>query len=65
MREYLAYLFVIGLSAAFLWHFSLIATQGTVIIKEPSLAVLSLEIAMVVSFIAFAMVNMIRMFRRG
>jgi len=59
MREIVANALVIGLSVAFLWHFSLIVIYGAFITREPNTLILGLEIAMMVGFIIFASLNII------
>jgi len=64
MREGLANIIVIGLSVAFLLHFSLIAIHGTILIQEPCPYILIAEMVMMIGFIAFAIYNMTKI-RRG
>jgi len=64
MREWFANIIVICLSAAFLYHFSLIAVRGTVTIQEPNTWILGLEIAGMVGFIIFAIFNLVSLTRR-
>jgi len=64
MRDLLLSLMVIGMSAAFLVHLSLIAIYGDVLIREPSLIILSLEIAGLIGCFLFALVNFIRLLRK-
>ena len=59
MGVFITNLLVISLSAAFLCHFSLIAIWERVIIQEPNVLILGLEIAMMVGFIIFAILNII------
>ena len=60
MREFLANVFAVGTGVALLWHFSLIAIHGPVIIQEPSAVVLAMEIIVLVGIVCFGMVNIIR-----
>ena len=64
MREGLANIIIIGLSVAFLLHFSLIAIHGTILIQEPCRIILYSEITMLVAFIGFAIYNLIKLGRR-
>lgn len=64
MREWLANGIVIGLSLAFLVHFSLIVKYGKLLIQEPNPIMLGFEIVMMAGFIAFAIFNMIKIVRR-
>ncbi len=63
MREALSYSLVIGMSVAFLWHFCLIAKQGTVIIQEPILAILASEIIMLCAILVFGIVSLVKLLR--
>ena len=63
MREGLANIIIIGLSVAFLLHFSLIAIYGTLLIQEPCKVILYSEITMFVVFIGFAVYNLIKLSR--
>ena len=64
MREYLAYSFILGLSAALLWFFSLIVIQGEVTFVEPNPVALASEIVMLVGLSVFAIVSMVGVIRR-
>lgn len=63
MREIAANVLIIGLSIGILYHFYLIITEGSVTIYEPNTLILSVEIAMFIGFIAFALVNIIKCWR--
>jgi len=63
MREGLAYSMVIGMSVAFIWHFSRIAKHGNVIIQEPHPVMLAFEIIMLCAFLVFGMVSLIKLLR--
>lgn len=64
MREYLANTFVLGMAAAFLWHFYLIATRGSFTVGESSPVVLGLEIALLSGIAIFGAINLVRILRR-
>ena len=64
MREWLANAIVIGLSIALLFHFGLIAIHGSFVVQEPNIIILSLEIIGLVGVLSFALVNMVRIWRR-
>ena len=64
MREALAYSLIVGMSAAFLWHFSNIARFGGQFIQEPSLVILAFEIVMLCSIFVFGVVSLIKLCRR-
>lgn len=64
MRDFLTNLFMIGMAIAFLWHFSIIAISGSIITREPSLAVLAFEITLLVGFVIFGLLNIVRILRR-
>jgi len=57
-RYFLANVVVIGLSVAFLVHFSLIAYYGQLVIGEPHLVVLVLEMTGLIGLIVFAGLNL-------
>ena len=63
IRERAAYGMVIGMSALFLWHFSLIAIKGTVTISEPNVAILVLEMVMLCGCFIFGLWNFIKLLR--
>jgi len=56
---------VIGLSAAFLWHFSNIWRYGQHLIQEPNIVILSLETAGLLLILAFGVSKCISDLRRG
>ena len=60
MRNSFANIVVIGLSAAFLTHFGLIAYYGKVVISEPHVAILVLEIIGLIGLIVFATLNLVK-----
>ena len=64
MREWLTNTIIIGLSIAFLLHFSLMAIYGKILIQEPNHYILITEMVMMIGFIAFAIYNMTKI-RRG
>ncbi|KKL61457.1 hypothetical protein LCGC14_2195080 [marine sediment metagenome] len=53
MQRYLTCVMVIGMSIAFLWHFSNIWIHGTYTIQEQSKLALILETILLVSILAF------------
>jgi hypothetical protein len=59
-RYFLANVVVIGLSVAFLTHFSLIAYYGQLIISEPHPVILVLEMTGLIGLIVFAALNLAR-----
>ena len=59
-RYFLANVVVIGLSVAFLAHFSLIAYYGQLVIREPHPVVLVLEMTVLIGLIVFATLNLSR-----
>lgn len=63
MREALANIIVLALSVAFLFHFSFIVIYGSFFIQEPNPIILSLEIALFIGCIGFAIANLIRLWR--
>ena len=65
MREVLAYCMIMGMSAAFLWHFSNIARFGTHLIQEPSPVILALEILLFCAVFIFGLVSLINKSRGG
>jgi len=64
MREGLAYGMVIGMSAAFLWHFGCIVRQGTVIIQEPNLAILVSEMILLSVIFVYGIASLTKILRR-
>ena len=64
MREVLAYLMVIGMSSAFLWHFSCIIRFKTYTIQEPSQIALISEIILFSACLIYGIVNFVRLMRR-
>ena len=60
IRHFLANMIIIGLSIAFLAHFGLIAYYGQVVISEPQLLILVLEITGLIGLIVFAFLNLVR-----
>lgn len=64
MREIMANVIILALASAFLAHFALIVKYGGYFIREPNLAILSLEIALLIGIMAFAILNIIRRLRR-
>jgi len=63
MREIAANVLVVGLSIGILFHFYRIISEGSVTIYETNTLILSLEIAMFIGFIAFAVVNITKRWR--
>jgi len=63
MREYLAYSMIMGMSAAFLWHFSNIIRFGSHYIREPNLVILSTEIVFLCACFTFALLSVIKLLR--
>ena len=63
MRECCTNIMIVCLAGALLYHFSLIAIQGTVTIREPNTLVLCIEMVGVVSCISFAIVNLVKIVR--
>jgi hypothetical protein len=59
-RYFLANVVIIGLSVAFLAHFSLIAYYGQLVIREPHPIVLVLEMTGLIGLIVFAALNLAR-----
>ena len=64
MREYITSGLLVALSLAFLTHFYFIVAHGTLIIQEPNLIILSVEIAALFGCAIFGVVNMVRAVRR-
>ena len=62
-RTYFANVLVVALSLALCSHFFLIAIYGGYRILEPSLFILSLEIAILFGFISFAISNIVKLVR--
>jgi len=65
MREGLAYSMVIGMSAAFLWHFGNIARFGTHLIQEQNSIILTSEIVMLCAVFIFGLVSFVELLRRA
>ena len=63
MREGLLCGIVIGMSVAFLWHFSNIVLFGQHIIQEPNLVILVSEIVLISACLIFAIVCLIQLLR--
>ena len=63
IRVFWTNIIVIALSMAFLTHFILIAIHKTIVIQEPILIILALEIVMLLAFIGFAIFNIIKLRR--
>ena len=55
---------LVGLSLAFLWHFSNIWRYGQHLIQEPNIIILSLETAMLLIIFAFGVYKFVGDFRR-
>lgn len=64
LREYLSHGIVIALSAGLLWVFSLIVIHKRVAIGEPNIAILSIEMALLLGFVAFSVVSVLRAVKR-
>jgi len=62
-RTYFTNVLVVALSISLLCHLVLIAIYGKLVILEPSLFVLSFEMAMLLGFIAFAIGNIVKLVR--
>ena len=60
MRFFVLNILVIALASALLTHFGLIIRYGEVVILEPNLVILTLEVCFLVGCITFAIVNLIR-----
>ena len=65
MREGIAYGMTMGMSAAFLWHFSNIIRFGSHYIHEPNIIILSSEIVFFFACFTFTLINLIKLIRRG
>jgi len=62
-RTYFANVPVVALSVSLLCHLVLIAIYGKLVILEPSIFILSFEMAMFIGFIAFAIGNIVKLVR--
>ncbi len=63
LRWWMTNAIMLGLAVAFLVHFTKIALYGRMIIQEPNLIILSLEIAGLVAVVIFAFLNFIKLWR--
>lgn len=63
MNAFIAGVLIIGLGAAFLAHFILIAVYGNIQIQEPNPYILYSEIALMILVIAYGVYFTIRSFR--
>lgn len=57
MRQVITNLIMVGEAVAFLALFLSILKYGSVLIQEPNMVILALEIAMMVGFIVFGLLN--------
>lgn len=64
MREYMSHAIVIALSTAFLWVLSLIVIHERVFVQEPNTVILILEIVLLLGFIIFSTVSIVKLVRR-
>ncbi len=63
LRWWMTNAIMLGMAIAFLVHFGFIVMYKTLTIQEPSLIILSLEIAGLVAIVVFAFLNLIKFFR--
>ena len=61
MKEALAYALVAGMSAALLWHFSLIVRFGSFTVQEPKMVILTLEIILLLACLIFAVAGFVKL----
>ncbi len=64
MREILKPSLIVGMSLAFLWMFSVIATEGKYYFQEPILWVLALEVAGMCLILGFGLWELVKAIRR-
>lgn len=64
MKQIILSLLVVGMGAAFLWHFSLIHLHGQVLIQEPSLLILWAETVLAAGATVFGIYMFTRALRR-
>lgn len=64
-RRSLTNLLMMGLALAFLVHFGLIVAYGTVVIQEPNVIMLSLEIVLLVGIVILGIYNFIDLIHLG
>jgi len=65
MRHAIGNGLIIGLSAAFLWHFSNIWRFGQYVVGEPNIVIRSLETAGLLAILIFGISNFISSMKRG
>jgi hypothetical protein len=63
-RNIMADSLLVGLSGAFLWHFSNIWRYGQYLAQEPNIIIRSLETAMLLFIFAFGVSRLVADFRR-
>jgi len=64
MRVMIIHILLIGMSAAFLWLFSNIVKFKGVVLQEPIIPVLYLEVVVFSGCLIFAIVSLVKLVRR-
>lgn len=65
MKEAITCGLLIGMSAAFLWHFSNIWRYGRYLVGEPNILIRSLETIGLLAILVFGILSFIALLRRG